>query len=117
MGVSPIVRRYARRARESRHIRCCAIGDRARRSFARRLPEPATEKRGSVALVPLETLRDDISLRRVLHGVLTLSKLADRGRQLPPLRSTPPEHHAKIEVATLALLDVERRLAESSAHS
>jgi len=75
-----------------------------------------SEVGGFLALVPLETLRDDISLRRVLHGVLTL-KLADRGRQLPPLRSTPPEHHAKIEVATLALLDVERRLAESSAHS
>ena len=76
-----------------------------------------SEVGGFLALVPLETLRDDISLRRVQHGVLTLSKLADRGRQLPPLRSTPPEHHAKIEVATLALLDVERRLAESSAHS
>lgn len=65
----------------------------------------------------LETLRDDISLIRALHDVVTLSKLADIGRILPRLRSTPPEHHAKIEVATLALLDFERRLAESSAHS
>ncbi|TCG07590.1 hypothetical protein BZM27_18350 [Paraburkholderia steynii] len=67
--------------------------------------------------MPLETLRDDISLTRVLYDVVTLSTLADIGQILPLLRSTPPEHHAKIEVATLALLDFERRLAESSAHS
>jgi hypothetical protein len=46
-----------------------------------------------------------------------LSTLADIGQILPLLRSTRPEHHAKIEVATMALLDFERRLAESSAHS
>jgi dihydrodipicolinate synthase/N-acetylneuraminate lyase len=67
--------------------------------------------------MPLETLRDEISLIRVLHDAVTLSKLADMGPILPLLSSTPPEHHAKIEAATLALLDFERRLAESSAHS
>jgi hypothetical protein len=67
--------------------------------------------------MPLETLRDDVSLIRVLHDVVTLATLADIGQILPLLRSTPPEHHAKIEVATLALLDFERRLAETSAHS
>ncbi|SIT48744.1 conserved hypothetical protein [Paraburkholderia piptadeniae] len=69
------------------------------------------------AFMPLETLRDEISLIRVLHDAVTLSKLADMGPVLPLLSSTPPEHHAKIEAATLALLDFERRLAESSAHS
>ena len=69
------------------------------------------------AFMPLETLRDDISLIRVLHDAVTLSKLADMGSILPLLSSTPPEHHAKIEAATLALLGFERRLAESSAHS
>lgn len=64
-----------------------------------------------------EILRDDIWLTRVLHDVVTVSTLADIGQILPLLRSTPPEHHAKIEDATLALLDFERRLAESSAHS
>ncbi|AUT61535.1 hypothetical protein C2L65_17565 [Paraburkholderia terrae] len=67
--------------------------------------------------MPLETLREDISLIRVLDDVVTLSTLADIGQILLLLRSTPPEHHAKIEVATLALLDFERRLAETSAHS
>jgi hypothetical protein len=67
--------------------------------------------------MPLETLRDEISLIRVLHDAVTLSKLADMGPILPLLSSTPPEHHAKIEAATLALLDFERRLAEQSAHS
>ncbi|MEM5383561.1 dihydrodipicolinate synthase family protein [Paraburkholderia phymatum] len=69
------------------------------------------------AFMPLETLRDEISLIRVLHDAVTLSKLADMGPVLPLLSSTPSEHHAKIEAATLALLDFERRLAESSAHS
>ncbi|SEI68967.1 hypothetical protein SAMN05192539_1003291 [Paraburkholderia diazotrophica] len=69
------------------------------------------------AFMPLETLRDEISLIRVLHDAVTLSKLADMGSILPLLSSTPSEHHAKIEAATLALLDFERRLAESSAHS
>ena len=67
--------------------------------------------------MPREILRDDIWLTRVLHDVVTVSTLADIGQILPLLRSTPPEHHAKIEDATLALLDFERRLAESSAHS
>ncbi|MEX3932206.1 dihydrodipicolinate synthase family protein [Paraburkholderia phymatum] len=69
------------------------------------------------AFMPLETLRDEISLIRALHDAVTLSKLADMGPILPLLSSTPPEHHAKIEAATQALLDFERRLAEQSAHS
>jgi hypothetical protein len=54
---------------------------------------------------------------RSLHDAVTLSTLEDMRPISPLLRSTPLEHHAKIEVATPALLDFERRLAESSAHS
>ncbi|WP_408222209.1 dihydrodipicolinate synthase family protein [Paraburkholderia dipogonis] len=66
------------------------------------------------AFQPLETLRDDISLIRVLHDAVTLSKLADMGPILPLLSSTPPEHHAKIEHATRALLALEHEIAQSN---
>jgi dihydrodipicolinate synthase/N-acetylneuraminate lyase len=67
------------------------------------------------AFMPLETLRDEISLIRVLHDAVTMSKIADMGPILPLLSSTPIEHHAKIDAATQALLAFERRLAGSSA--
>jgi dihydrodipicolinate synthase/N-acetylneuraminate lyase len=67
------------------------------------------------AFMPLETLRDEISLIRVLHDAVTMSKIADMGPLLPLLSSTPLEHHAKIDAATQALLAFERQLADSSA--
>jgi len=67
------------------------------------------------AFMPLETLRDKISLIRVLHDAVTMSKIANMGPMLPLLSSTPVEHHAKIDAATQALLAFERRLAETSA--
>jgi hypothetical protein len=57
--------------------------------------------------MPLETLRDDISLIRVLHDAVTFSQIADMGPILPLLSSTPPEHHAKIADAARALLALE----------
>jgi dihydrodipicolinate synthase/N-acetylneuraminate lyase len=66
------------------------------------------------AFMPLETLRDDISLIRVLHDAVTFSKIADMGAIAPLLSSTPREHHAKIDVATQALLAFERELADTS---
>jgi hypothetical protein len=69
----------------ARHIRCCEVRDRARRSFARRLPAPAAEKR--------EPVKGDIRNERLtdasLHDAVTLSKLADMRPILPLLRSTP----------------------------
>jgi dihydrodipicolinate synthase/N-acetylneuraminate lyase len=64
------------------------------------------------AFMPLETLRDDISLIRVLHDAVTFSKIANMGAITPLLSSTPQEHHAKIDAATQALLAFERELAE-----
>ncbi|CAG4897944.1 dihydrodipicolinate synthase family protein [Paraburkholderia gardini] len=63
------------------------------------------------AFMPLETLRDDISLIRVLHDAVTFSKIADMGAILPLLSSTPVEDHAKIAAATEALLTFERQNA------
>jgi dihydrodipicolinate synthase/N-acetylneuraminate lyase len=67
------------------------------------------------AFMPLETLRDEISLIRVLHDAVTLSKIADMGSILPLLSSTAAEHHAKIDVAAQSLLAFERQLAAGSA--
>jgi dihydrodipicolinate synthase/N-acetylneuraminate lyase len=68
------------------------------------------------AFLPLETLRDDISLIRVLHDAVTFSKIADMGPILPLLSSTPPEHHAKIEHAARELLALEHAFAQANPH-
>ncbi|MFP3613120.1 dihydrodipicolinate synthase family protein [Paraburkholderia sp. SIMBA_050] len=74
-----------------------------------------TAQRLHDAFLPLETLRDDISLIRVLHDAVTFSEIADMGPILPLLSSAPPEHHAKIEHAARELLALERRFAQADA--
>ncbi|CAE6725731.1 5-dehydro-4-deoxyglucarate dehydratase [Paraburkholderia nemoris] len=74
-----------------------------------------TAQRLHDAFLPLETLRDEISLIRVLHDAVTFSKIADMGPILPLLSSTPPEHHAKIDHATQILLALERQFAQKPA--
>ncbi|MFM0056082.1 dihydrodipicolinate synthase family protein [Paraburkholderia phytofirmans] len=66
------------------------------------------------AFLPLETLRDDISLIRVLHDAVTFSRIADMGPILPLLSSTPPEHRAKIEHAARVLLSLEHEFAQAN---
>lgn len=63
--------------------------------------------------MPLETLRDTISLIRVLHDAVTFSGIADMGPLLPLLSSTPPEHHAKIGQTARELLALERDFAHA----
>jgi dihydrodipicolinate synthase/N-acetylneuraminate lyase len=65
------------------------------------------------AFMPLETLRDQISLIRVLHDAVTFSGIAAMGPLLPLLSSTPPEHHAKIAQAAQTLLALEREFAQT----
>jgi dihydrodipicolinate synthase/N-acetylneuraminate lyase len=59
------------------------------------------------AFMPLETLRDNVSLIRVLHDAVTWSGLADMGAQLPLLSSTPQAMHTPVEAAARALLAFE----------
>jgi dihydrodipicolinate synthase/N-acetylneuraminate lyase len=61
--------------------------------------------------LPLETLRDDISLIRVLHDAVTLSRIADMGPILPLLSGTPQSALPDVERETLALLEFERTFA------
>jgi dihydrodipicolinate synthase/N-acetylneuraminate lyase len=62
------------------------------------------------AFMPLETLREDISLIRVLHDAVTFSGVADMGAIQPLLSETPKEHHEAVRAAAQALLAFEREL-------
>lgn len=62
------------------------------------------------AFMPLETLRDDISLIRVLHDAVTFSGVADMGAILPLLSETPKVHHDAVRKAAQALLAFEQDL-------
>ncbi|CAG9248174.1 dihydrodipicolinate synthase family protein [Paraburkholderia unamae] len=66
------------------------------------------------AFMPLETLRDDISLIRVLHDAVTLSGIADMGPILPLLSQSPAEALPAIGDAAKALLAFEQKLAASA---
>ncbi|MCG5075977.1 dihydrodipicolinate synthase family protein [Paraburkholderia tagetis] len=66
------------------------------------------------AFMPLETLRDDISLIRVLHDAVTLSGIADMGSILPLLSQSPAEALPAIGAAAKALLAFEQSLTDSA---
>ncbi|MEO8857924.1 MAG: dihydrodipicolinate synthase family protein [Burkholderiaceae bacterium] len=58
--------------------------------------------------LPLEDLRESISLIRVLHDAVTLSGIADMGPQLPLLSATPSEDLPRIQAQVERLLAFER---------
>ncbi|WP_028210954.1 dihydrodipicolinate synthase family protein [Paraburkholderia mimosarum] len=66
------------------------------------------------AFMPLETLRDDISLIRVLHDAVTRSGIADMGPILPLLSQSPAEAFPAIGEAAQALLAFEQKLVGSA---
>ena len=59
------------------------------------------------AFMPLETLRDNVSLIRVLHDAVSWSGLADMGAQLPLLSATPAAMRVPVEAAARSLLAFE----------
>ncbi|MDB5895897.1 MAG: dihydrodipicolinate synthase family protein [Rhodoferax sp.] len=63
--------------------------------------------------LPLETLRDSISLIRVLHDAVSLSGLADMGPHLPLLSASPASRHAEIRAAAEDLLTYNRDFAST----
>lgn len=65
------------------------------------------------AFMPLETLRDRISLIRVLHDAVTLSGIADMGPILPLLSQSPAQAMPEIGEAAEALLAFEQKRAAS----
>ena len=58
--------------------------------------------------MPLEDLRESISLIRVLHDAVSFSGFADMGPQLPLLSASPAEHQEQIRALAQALLAYER---------
>jgi len=64
--------------------------------------------------MPLETLRDNISLIRVLHDAVTFSGIADMGPHLPLLSESPAERHAEIADAARELLAFEQTLRQAA---
>ncbi|WP_233868450.1 dihydrodipicolinate synthase family protein [Paraburkholderia adhaesiva] len=66
------------------------------------------------AFMPLETLRDNISLIRVLHDAVTLSGIADMGPILPLLSGTPDADMPAVEQAAKALLAFENSLVQTA---
>lgn len=54
--------------------------------------------------MPMEDLRESISLIRVLHDAVTLSGVADMGAQLPLLSASPAERMPEIKALAQALL-------------
>jgi dihydrodipicolinate synthase/N-acetylneuraminate lyase len=53
--------------------------------------------------MPLETLRESLSLVRVLHDAVSWSGVADMGAQLPLLSPTPASMRPQVEAAAQAL--------------
>ncbi|WP_296663580.1 dihydrodipicolinate synthase family protein [Paraburkholderia sp.] len=66
------------------------------------------------AFMPLETLRDEISLIRVLHDAVTLTGIADMGPILPLLSGTPEADLPAVEQAAKALLAFEKSLVQAA---
>jgi dihydrodipicolinate synthase/N-acetylneuraminate lyase len=64
--------------------------------------------------MPLETLRDDISLIRVLHDAVTLSGIGNMGPILPLLSGSPESALPAIEQAAKALLAFENSLVQAA---
>ena len=58
--------------------------------------------------MPLEDLRESISLIRVLHDAVTLSGIADMGPHLPLLSASPADRCAEIKAQADALLAFEQ---------
>ena len=57
--------------------------------------------------MPLENLRESVSLIRVLHDAVSLSGVADMGAQLPLLSASPAERMGEIKELAVALLAFE----------
>lgn len=91
---------------------CGCIAPRACMMLLRALKDGDTQASEALyaRFLPLETLRESISLIRVLHDAVTWCGLADMGPQLPLLSGTPPEHRGQITALADALLGFEKSL-------
>ena len=63
--------------------------------------------------MPLENLREAVSLIRVLHDAISLCGLADMGAQLPLLSAVPAKHREETRALSSALLAFEAQAREA----
>ena len=64
--------------------------------------------------MPLENLREAVSLIRVLHDAISLCGLTDMGAQLPLLSAVPAEHREETRALASALLAFETQAREAT---
>lgn len=70
----------------------------------------AAAARWHAQFMPLEDLRESVSLIRVLHDAVSYSGIADMGPQLPLLSASPPESQAQVRALAQGLLAFEQGL-------
>ena len=111
MGERPVLVHLARFGLASFTTGCGCIAPRACMRLLRALQRgDAAEARAVYDhFMPLEDLRESISLIRVLHDAVSFSGIADMGAQLPLLSASPAEQHGRIRELAHALLAYERQ--------
>ena len=94
---------------------CGCIAPRACLDLLRALQrgDTATADALHAQFMPLENLREAISLIRVLHDAVSLSGVADMGPQLPLLSASPAERIGEISELAVALLSFETQRTQT----
>jgi dihydrodipicolinate synthase/N-acetylneuraminate lyase len=113
MGERPAPVHMARFGVASFTTGCGCIAPRACMQLLRALQrgDGAMAEKIHARFMPLENLRESISLIRVLHDAVTLSGVADMGAQLPLLSASPAERMDEIRTLALDLLAFEQQQA------
>jgi dihydrodipicolinate synthase/N-acetylneuraminate lyase len=91
---------------------CGCIAPKACMQLLRALKQGDTDSTEALMaqFMPLETLRESVSLIRVLHDAVSFCGVADMGAQLPLLSGSPPGIHGQIKALADTLLAFERSL-------
>lgn len=111
MGERPAPVHLARFGLASFTTGCGCIAPRACMSLLKALKsgDLSSAEQIHARFMPLENLRESVSLIRVLHDAVTLSGVADMGAQLPLLSASPPERMDEIQTLARALLAYEQQ--------
>lgn len=111
MGERPAPVHLARFGLASFTTGCGCIAPRACMQLLRALKggDMASAEQIHARFMPLENLRESVSLIRVLHDAVSLSGVADMGAHLPLLSPSPPDRMAEIQALASALLVYERQ--------
>ena len=111
MGERPVAVHLARFGLASFTTGCGCIAPRTCMQLLQSLKrgDLSTAEQLRARFMPLEDLRESISLIRVLHDAVTLSGVADMGAHLPLLSPSPAQRMGEIQALASALLAFERQ--------